>query len=55
MLAPFPNGSCPIVVESPPVMTVPLIPLAVGSVAAGALMASPVKDWLTPENVKVIY
>jgi NADH-quinone oxidoreductase subunit L len=32
--------------ESPPVMTVPLILLAVGSVAAGALMASPVKDWL---------
>ena len=34
--------------ESPPVMTVPLILLAVGSVAAGALMASPVKDWLKP-------
>jgi NADH-quinone oxidoreductase subunit L len=34
--------------ESPPVMTVPLILLAVGSVAAGGLMASPVKDWLTP-------
>ena len=34
--------------ESPPVMTVPLILLAVGSVAAGALMATPVKDWLDP-------
>jgi NADH-quinone oxidoreductase subunit L len=34
--------------ESPPVMTVPLILLAVGSAAAGGLMASPVKDWLTP-------
>jgi NADH-quinone oxidoreductase subunit L len=34
--------------ESPPVMTIPLILLAVGSVAAGGLMASPVKDWLTP-------
>jgi NADH-quinone oxidoreductase subunit L len=34
--------------ESPPVMTVPLILLAVGSVAAGALMATPVKDWLAP-------
>jgi NADH-quinone oxidoreductase subunit L len=34
--------------ESPPVMTVPLILLAVGSVAAGALMATPVKDWLKP-------
>jgi NADH-quinone oxidoreductase subunit L len=34
--------------ESPPVMTVPLVLLAVGSVAAGALMATPVKDWLTP-------
>jgi NADH-quinone oxidoreductase subunit L len=32
--------------ESPPVMTVPLILLAVGSVVAGGLMASPVKDWL---------
>jgi NADH-quinone oxidoreductase subunit L len=29
-------------------MTVPLILLAVGSVAAGALIATPVKDWLTP-------
>jgi NADH-quinone oxidoreductase subunit L len=34
--------------ESPPVMTIPLILLAVGSVAAGALMATPVKDWLAP-------
>src|SRR5881227_3428491 len=34
--------------ESPPVMTVPLILLGVGSLAAGGLMASPVKSWLTP-------
>jgi NADH-quinone oxidoreductase subunit L len=34
--------------ESPPVMTVPLILLAVGSVAAGALMASSVPKWLAP-------
>jgi NADH-quinone oxidoreductase subunit L len=34
--------------ESPPVMTVPLILLAVGSVAAGGLMATPVKNWLAP-------
>ncbi|MFC6018681.1 NADH-quinone oxidoreductase subunit L [Plantactinospora solaniradicis] len=34
--------------ESPPVMTVPLILLGLGSVAAGALMATPVADWLTP-------
>jgi NADH-quinone oxidoreductase subunit L len=34
--------------ESPPVMTIPLILLAVGSVAAGALMATPVVEWLTP-------
>jgi NADH-quinone oxidoreductase subunit L len=34
--------------ESPPVMTIPLILLAVGSVAAGGLMASPVVTWLTP-------
>jgi NADH-quinone oxidoreductase subunit L len=33
--------------ESPPVMTVPLVLLAVGSVAAGALMASPVPEWLS--------
>jgi NADH-quinone oxidoreductase subunit L len=34
--------------ESPPLMTVPLILLAVGSLIAGALMASPVLQWLTP-------
>jgi NADH-quinone oxidoreductase subunit L len=34
--------------ESPPVMTVPLVLLAVGTVAAGALMSTPVVDWLTP-------
>ena len=34
--------------ESPPVMTVPLMLLAVGSVAAGALMATPVPEWLEP-------
>ncbi|HKT05861.1 MAG TPA: NADH-quinone oxidoreductase subunit L [Rugosimonospora sp.] len=34
--------------ESPPVMTVPLVLLAVGSVAAGGLMATSVKDWLAP-------
>ena len=34
--------------ESPPVMTGPLIALAVGSVAAGALMTTSVVDWLTP-------
>jgi NADH-quinone oxidoreductase subunit L len=34
--------------ESPRVMTVPLILLAVGSVAAGALMMTSVKDWLNP-------
>ncbi len=34
--------------ESPPVMTVPLILLALGSVVAGGLMATPVKDWLAP-------
>jgi NADH-quinone oxidoreductase subunit L len=34
--------------ESPPVMTVPLVLLAVGSVGAGALMATPVPEWLTP-------
>jgi NADH-quinone oxidoreductase subunit L len=32
--------------ESPPVMTIPLIVLAIGSLAAGGLMATPVKDWL---------
>jgi NADH-quinone oxidoreductase subunit L len=34
--------------ESPPVMTIPLVLLAVGSVLAGALMATSVADWLTP-------
>jgi NADH-quinone oxidoreductase subunit L len=34
--------------ESPPVMTVPLVLLAVGSVAAGWLMSTSVVDWLTP-------
>jgi NADH-quinone oxidoreductase subunit L len=36
--------------ESPPVMTVPLVLLAVGSVASGVLMskAFPVTDWLEP-------
>ncbi|MBT8224558.1 MAG: NADH-quinone oxidoreductase subunit L [Dactylosporangium sp.] len=34
--------------ESPPVMTVPLIALALGSLAAGALMMTSVVDWLTP-------
>ena len=34
--------------ESPPVMTVPLIFLAIGSAVAGGLMATPVKDWLNP-------
>jgi NADH-quinone oxidoreductase subunit L len=34
--------------ESPPVMTVPLILLGLGSLGAGALMATPVKDWLAP-------
>src|SRR5207247_9731832 len=34
--------------ESPPVMTIPLILLGIGSLAAGALMATPVKDWLLP-------
>jgi NADH-quinone oxidoreductase subunit L len=34
--------------ESPPVMTVPLVLLAIGSVASGALMATSVVDWLTP-------
>ncbi|PZM96783.1 MAG: NADH-quinone oxidoreductase subunit L [Actinobacteria bacterium] len=34
--------------ESPPVMTVPLILLAIGSVAAGGLMATSVPDWLSP-------
>ncbi|MFY1673731.1 NADH-quinone oxidoreductase subunit L [Plantactinospora sp. WMMB334] len=34
--------------ESPPIMTVPLILLGLGSVVAGGLMASPVADWLNP-------
>ncbi len=34
--------------ESPPVMTVPLILLGIGSFAAGALMVTPVATWLTP-------
>ncbi len=34
--------------ESPPVMTIPLIVLAVGSVGAGGLMATTVVDWLNP-------
>jgi NADH-quinone oxidoreductase subunit L len=34
--------------ESPPVMTIPLILLAVGSAAAGWLMATPVEEWLNP-------
>ncbi|WP_091561370.1 NADH-quinone oxidoreductase subunit L [Micromonospora pattaloongensis] len=34
--------------ESPPVMTIPLILLAIGSVAAGGLMATSVPEWLTP-------
>jgi len=34
--------------ESPPVMTVPLVLLAVGSVGAGWLMSTSVVDWLTP-------
>ncbi|MEU3452486.1 NADH-quinone oxidoreductase subunit L [Micromonospora sp. NPDC006766] len=33
--------------ESPKLMTVPLILLAIGSVAAGGLMATTVPDWLT--------
>ena len=34
--------------ESPPVMTIPLIVLAFGSVAAGYLMSTSVVDWLHP-------
>ena len=34
--------------ESPPIMTIPLILLAIGSVAAGWLMSTSVPDWLTP-------
>ena len=33
--------------ESPPVMTIPLILLAVGSVGAGCLMSTSVPDWLS--------
>jgi NADH-quinone oxidoreductase subunit L len=34
--------------ESPPIMTIPLILLAVGSVAAGFLMSTSVPNWLEP-------
>ena len=34
--------------ESPPVMTIPLILLAIGSVFSGWLMSTSVVDWLTP-------
>ncbi|MGI5211529.1 NADH-quinone oxidoreductase subunit L [Plantactinospora sp. CA-290183] len=34
--------------ESPKIMTVPLVLLAVGSIAAGGLMATSVPEWLTP-------
>ena len=34
--------------ESPPVMTIPLILLAVGSISAGFLMRTSVVDWLNP-------
>ncbi len=34
--------------ESPPVMVVPMVLLALGSVAAGWLLATSVPDWLTP-------
>jgi len=34
--------------ESPPVMTIPLILLAFGSVFSGWLLSTSVKDWLTP-------
>jgi NADH-quinone oxidoreductase subunit L len=34
--------------ESPPLMTVPLILLAIGSIAAGGLLATSVPEWLTP-------
>ena len=32
--------------ESPPIMTIPLMLLAIGSVAAGACMATRSSDWL---------
>jgi NADH-quinone oxidoreductase subunit L len=34
--------------ESPPVMTIPLILLAIGSIISGWLMSTSVVDWLTP-------
>jgi len=34
--------------ESPPIMTVPLVLLAIGSALAGGLMATPVQEWLVP-------
>jgi NADH-quinone oxidoreductase subunit L len=34
--------------ESPPLMTIPLILLGLGSIAAGWLMSTSVTDWLTP-------
>ncbi|WP_229071801.1 NADH-quinone oxidoreductase subunit L [Actinoplanes sp. DH11] len=34
--------------ESPPIMTIPLILLAIGSVGAGYLMSTSVPEWLTP-------
>jgi NADH-quinone oxidoreductase subunit L len=34
--------------ESPPIMTIPLILLAIGSAVAGALMVTSVPEWLTP-------
>jgi len=34
--------------ESPPIMTIPLILLAIGSAVAGWLMSTSVIDWLTP-------
>ncbi|MEV4131111.1 NADH-quinone oxidoreductase subunit L [Dactylosporangium sp. NPDC049742] len=34
--------------ESPKIMTIPLILLAIGSVAAGYLLSTSVPDWLTP-------
>jgi NADH-quinone oxidoreductase subunit L len=34
--------------ESPAIMTIPLVLLAFGSVAAGALLSTSVPDWLTP-------
>jgi NADH-quinone oxidoreductase subunit L len=34
--------------ESPPIMTIPLVLLALGSIVAGGLMAGPVPRWLSP-------